>query len=102
MRKPTPMRAIRARCLDCSETLADIRECWNEKCALWPYRMAHRPPASERAGVPGPLRSIRRYCRWCMLDQASEVRECPSTDCPLHIYRAGHRPALESRVALES
>ncbi len=40
----TPMRAIRAKCLDCvAQQPAEVRLCIDEKCPLWPYRMGHRP-----------------------------------------------------------
>lgn len=40
----TPIKAIRAKCLDCCcGQCKEVRECPNEYCALWPYRMGHRP-----------------------------------------------------------
>ncbi len=40
----TPMKAIRAKCLDCScGQVKEIRECRITSCALWPYRMGKRP-----------------------------------------------------------
>ncbi len=40
----TPMKAIRAKCLDCScGQVKEIRECPVKNCALWPYRMGRRP-----------------------------------------------------------
>ena len=42
--KLTPMRAIRAKCLDCvAQQAQEVRLCIDEKCPLWPYRMGHRP-----------------------------------------------------------
>lgn len=42
--KLTPMRAIRAKCLDCmAQQVQEVRLCIDEKCHLWPYRMGHRP-----------------------------------------------------------
>ena len=36
----TPMRAIRAKCLDCCcFDLTEVRECELTECSLWPYRM---------------------------------------------------------------
>lgn len=41
----TPLKAIRAKCLDCTNGQnIEIRECRIEKCPLWEYRMGHRPP----------------------------------------------------------
>jgi len=40
----TPMRAIRAKCLDCSGGQPkEVRECEVVHCSLWPYRDGHRP-----------------------------------------------------------
>lgn len=40
----TPMKAIRARCLDCSgQQPSEVRNCAVKNCALWSYRMGHRP-----------------------------------------------------------
>lgn len=44
----TPMKAIRAKCIDCCcGDMKEIRECTIEKCPLWPYRMGHRPEKDE-------------------------------------------------------
>ena len=49
----TPMKAIRAKCLDCTcHQPKEIRECSITTCPLWPYRMGKRPKdqaADERA-----------------------------------------------------
>ena len=49
------LRAIRAKCLDCSHTQSEVRKCTAVSCPLWPLRMAavpkgYRPPidAAER------------------------------------------------------
>ncbi len=40
----TPLKAVRAKCLDCScGQVKEIRECPVTTCALWPYRMGKRP-----------------------------------------------------------
>ena len=50
MKKLTPMRAIRAKCLDCScQQPGEVRKCLVETSALWPYRMGHRPDDSTPA-----------------------------------------------------
>lgn len=47
----SPIRAIRAKCVDCSGGVAtEARKCVFTGCALWPYRMGANPfrkPASE-------------------------------------------------------
>lgn len=48
MAKLTPMRAIRAKCLECSNgQVKEVRLCPIKKCALYAYRMGHRPKDEE-------------------------------------------------------
>ena len=52
MRVLTPIKAIRAKCLDCTcNQPKQIRECTITTCALWPYRMGKRPKQEELCGV---------------------------------------------------
>ena len=40
----TPIKAIRAKCPDCCcGQVKEVRICHIQSCALWPYRMGHRP-----------------------------------------------------------
>ena len=49
--KQTPMKAIRAKCLECSGGSAkEVRGCPVEKCPLYAYRFGHRPAAMETDG----------------------------------------------------
>lgn len=44
----TPVKAIRAKCLDCCcGQVVEVRLCPVEKCSLWPYRMGKRPKKVE-------------------------------------------------------
>lgn len=44
----TPMKAIRAKCLDCVCGQAkEVRLCPSEKCPLHPYRMGKRPKPNK-------------------------------------------------------
>lgn len=44
MKRLTPIKAIRAKCLDCcAGQVAEVRECAMKTCALHPYRMGKRP-----------------------------------------------------------
>ncbi len=44
----TPVKAIRAKCLDCSGWQpSEVRQCTIKDCSLWPYRMGRRPDTSE-------------------------------------------------------
>ena len=47
----TPMKAIRAKCLDCCCGQAyEVKLCPSEDCPLWPYRFGHNP---NRKGIGG-------------------------------------------------
>lgn len=44
MKVLTPLKAIRARCLDCCcGQPKEVRACTAQKCPLYPYRLGHRP-----------------------------------------------------------
>lgn len=44
----TPIKAIRAKCLDCScGQIAEVRNCLIPTCPLYPYRMGKRPKCSR-------------------------------------------------------
>lgn len=85
----TPLKAIRARCVDCcAGELVTVRRCdFKEECPLWPFRMG-----KGVRGQGGLMRPIRQYCLWCVRDQPNEARLCPSVKCALHPYRLGRRP----------
>ncbi len=90
MKKLTPLKAIRKKCVNCSGfELKRVRECpfdgiKDEECSLYPLRMGK--------GSRATLRRIRAYCLWCCLEQRHEVRLCPATKCPIWEYRFGKRP----------
>lgn len=45
----TPLKAIRAKCLDCSAYSAqEVRLCPVEKCALYPWRFGKRPSTIQK------------------------------------------------------
>jgi hypothetical protein len=49
MKNLTPLKAIRAKCIDCSGgQLKEVRECIITDCPLYPFRMGTNP---NRAGV---------------------------------------------------
>lgn len=48
----TPMKAIRAKCLDCCGGSAkEVRACTSTKCPLFPYRLGHRPGTCPTTGT---------------------------------------------------
>ncbi len=47
----TPLKAIRAKCLDCvCFQPSEVRKCPAKECPLWPFRMGRNP---NRAGIGG-------------------------------------------------
>lgn len=45
----TPIKAIRAKCLDCSNNqYSEVRNCGVGSCPLYPYRMGKRPKPIEQ------------------------------------------------------
>ena len=51
MKTLRPLKAIRAKCLDCSGgSQAEVRNCDIEDCPLWPYRMGHNPARTGKGG----------------------------------------------------
>ena len=39
----SPLKAIRAKCLDCVYSLSEVRKCVQYSCPLWPMRMGKNP-----------------------------------------------------------
>lgn len=88
----TPLKSIRAKCLDCGG-MADVRTCtFEEECPLWPLRMGR-----GIKGIRSVLKPIRAYCLWCMRNQRKAVRICPSLECALHPFRFGRRASKSQR-----
>lgn len=55
-----PLKAIRAKCYDCSGFMAsEIRSCPIKDCPLYPYRFA-KNPNSKRRGNPEALKKYHR------------------------------------------
>ena len=45
----TPVKVIRAKCLDCScGNAAEVARCPVERCPLWPWRMGKNPYTKKR------------------------------------------------------
>ena len=48
MAKRTPIKAIRAKCIECSAgQVGEVRNCPIKNCPLYEYRMGHRPKSEE-------------------------------------------------------
>ena len=49
----TPIKAIRAKCIDCMCGLThEVKLCPVTDCSLWPYRMGHNPNRKGKGGKP--------------------------------------------------
>lgn len=45
----TPIKAIRAKCLDCSASVSgEVKNCHIKDCPLWPYRLGKNPNRTGR------------------------------------------------------
>ena len=44
----TPMKAIRAKCLDCNSTANEVKLCPCTDCPLWPFRLGKNPNIKPR------------------------------------------------------
>lgn len=85
----TPLKAIRAKCVDCSGgQLKQARRCSFEGCPMHSLRMGR--------GGRATLMPIKAFCIWCCAGQRHEVKLCPAVKCPLWEYRFGKRPKKDS------
>lgn len=56
----TPIKAVRAKCLDCCcDNANEVKYCPSEQCALWQYRMGHNPYKAKREWT-GDQRAAQR------------------------------------------
>lgn len=54
----SPIRSIRAKCLDCSGgSDAEVRKCTAIGCALWPFRMGSNPFHARAARAVGQAKT---------------------------------------------
>ena len=63
----TPMKAIRAKCLDCNGTANEVKLCPCTDCALWPFRLGKNPnikprnlTEEQRQAAAERLKSVRK------------------------------------------
>lgn len=85
----TPIRAMRAFCLDCTGgKKAEVRACSFKSCPIHPYRMGKRPPKGMAAT---PMKTIRKQCLQCCSGSFAEARNCQANACAIHHYRLGRK-----------
>jgi len=54
MKRPTALKAIRAKCINCSGFQPkEVKECPVKSCALWPFRMGRGYDEPLKPGVSG-------------------------------------------------
>lgn len=103
-KKKTPLRAIRAFCLECcGDSPKEVELCTaNERdiraaredgipyevCSLYGFRFGKKP----RRGRIKVLRAIRKKCLECCCGSSHEVDLCTNPNCSLFEYRKGHNP----------
>lgn len=55
-----PVKAIRAKCLDCCcGSAAEIKQCPSEKCSLYPFRLGKNPYRTHREYTPEQREALR-------------------------------------------
>lgn len=59
---PSPLKSIRAKCLDCNlGNAAEVRNCHIETCPLHPYRMGHYPKGMfPGRHIPASWHSVKK------------------------------------------
>ena len=96
----SPMKAIRAMCLECVGYVSDeVKNCTAPDCPVHPFRLGRSIRGRSR------LKAIKQHCLECMGGSRSTVKECHSgprladdePGCPVHEYRTGHNPKLKGK-----
>lgn len=64
MKKLSPLKCIRLKCLDCSITSKEVRLCPVTDCSLYTYRFGHNPSRKNKgnANVLMQYRVKKRSC----------------------------------------
>jgi len=84
----TPGKAVRLYCLECRETFADVRDCECSAKSPFPCPFHGNRMRTGRVSV----KTIRKFCLWCMGNSSTLVGDCKSEKCPLWEYRMGKNP----------
>lgn len=68
----TPMKAIRAKCLDCSlSNPNEVRLCTVTRCPLYAFRLGHNPNIKPRTVTDEQLMQLRRMCELASNNRAT-------------------------------
>ena len=86
----TPMRAIRAKCIDCSGgNRSEVTHCTVKTCPLWPYRLGRRPRIdSEEEKVHVAMGNLS-------MQQLSEVEAVQTVLEPEAVRSYGTKPITD-------
>lgn len=89
MSNKTPLKSVRAYCVECSGGNArEVKHCPVEKCALHPIK------SGKNSGkVKSVVKSIRARCVDCSGGSRKDIEMCDSTECSLWPYRFGRNPS---------
>lgn len=61
----SPIKAIRAKCLDCNTTSNEVKLCPVKQCALWPFRFGKNPYRKGREYTEEERRAVaERLAAW--------------------------------------
>jgi hypothetical protein len=79
----TKVKAIRMKCLECSDDRDDIKNCFFVDCPLWVFRTGVREKSEYAAmNVNYPrATAIKKYCLWCMGGSLENVKSCSAQKC---------------------
>lgn len=56
----SPLKTIRAHCLECSDTANEVRRCPCTQCRLYPYRLGHDPRKPKKMLSEEERKKIRQ------------------------------------------
>lgn len=83
---PSPLKAIRTKCLDCClEQPNEVRLCGATACPIYPLRFG-----KSVQGIR-PLTVIKNHCAECN-GESGHARDCKLESCALHPFRNGKNP----------
>lgn len=71
------LKALRAKCVDCSHAQAEAARCTAVDCSLWPYRMGTNPfraaPSDARRAAGSRLAELSRIARGNIDEERGKV-----------------------------
>lgn len=98
MKKTSPLKAIRKKCLECMAGNAnEVRLCHLEKCPLRSYRFGKKSIPENGKKILTSVKSIRAFCIECSVFNVAEVKKCEIKECPLFKFRMGRNPNIKKR-----